>query len=142
MAFYEMHIFRSFSTENWIFGHFGPKKWRKWRKWRIFLCEIWFYKGKILEIFLTFFNVSDTVIFGPFFPIFSYPKKCVKTSFCPCSLNPAFSDKKSAQNQHQTVTLSFKSLSERPKWTNIRGAWPFSNYRSDVPKPKKSTVFC
>ena len=89
-------------------------------KWRIFLCEIWFYKGKILEIFLTFFNVSDTVIFGPFFPIFSYPKKCVKTSFCPCSLNPAFSDKKSAKIKHQTVTLSFKSWSERPKWTNIR----------------------
>ena len=40
-----------------------------------FPYEIWIYKGKILEIFWTFFNVSDTVIFGPFLAIFSYGKK-------------------------------------------------------------------
>ena len=66
-----------------------------------FPYEIWFHKGKILEIFLTFFNVSDTVIFGPFLAIFSYLKKSIvsmsKTSFCPRSLNPAFPEPVSAR---------------------------------------------
>ena len=77
MAFFEMHIFRSFSTEKSIFGHFGPQKMTEMAEMADFPYEIWFHKGKILEIFLTFFNVSDTVIFGSFFTNFSYLKKYI-----------------------------------------------------------------
>ena len=42
-----------------------------------FPYEIWFHKGKILENFLTFFNVSDTVIFGPFLAIFYKENKSI-----------------------------------------------------------------
>ena len=97
MPFFEIHIFRSFSTEKSIFGHFGPKKWRKWRKWRIFLIKVWFHKGKILKIFLTFFNVSDTVIFGPFFAKFSAEKNMARKfsdpKFGPRNKNSAFLDR-------------------------------------------------
>ena len=43
-----------------------------------FPYEVWFHKGKILKIFLTFFNVSDTVIFGPFFAKFSAEKNMAR----------------------------------------------------------------
>ena len=62
-----------------------------------FPYEIWFHKGKILKIFLTFFNVSDTVIFGPFFAKFSAEKNMARKfsdpKFGPCNKNSAFLDR-------------------------------------------------
>ena len=43
-----------------------------------FPYEIWFHKGKILENFWAFFNVSDTVIFGSFLAIFSVEKNMAR----------------------------------------------------------------